>query len=114
MARTQLTMRQINEILRLKYQSQLSVREIARSCGLPTSTVGDYLKRAEAAKLPWPLPDDLTQEQLHAQLLGAASTPTAKELPDWLVLRQELRRKGVTLHLLWKSTFPNFIKNGPF
>lgn len=103
MARTQLTMRQINEILRLKYQSQLSVREIARSCGLPTSTVGDYLKRAEAAKLPWPLPDDLTQEQLHAQLLGAASTPTAKELPDWLVLRQELRRKGVTLHLLWQE-----------
>jgi transposase len=110
MARTQLTMRQINEVLRLKYQSQLSVREIARSCGLPTSTVGDYLKRAEAAKLSWPLPEDLTQEQLHSKLLGAASTPAAKELPDWLVLRQELRRKGVTLYLLWQEyrrTYPD-------
>ena len=55
MARTKLTMRQIQEILRLKHQNQLSVREIARSCGLPTSTVGDYLKRAEAAGISWPL-----------------------------------------------------------
>ena len=76
MARTQLTMRQINEVLRLKYQSQLSVREIARSCGLPTSTVGDYLKRAEAAQLTWPLPADLTQEQLQSKLLGAVPTPS--------------------------------------
>ena len=49
MAQTKLTMRQIQEILRLKHQNQLSIREIARSCGLPSSTVGDYLKRAEAA-----------------------------------------------------------------
>ena len=56
MARTKLTMRQIRELLRLKHQNQLSIREIARSCGLPTSTVGDYLKRAEAAGIGWPLP----------------------------------------------------------
>lgn len=99
-------MRQINEVLRLKYQSQLSVREIARSCGLPTSTVGDYLKRAEAAQLTWPLPAELTQEQLQSRLLGAASTPVpaaGKELPDWAVVRQELCRKSVTLHLLWQE-----------
>jgi transposase len=98
-------MRHINEILRLKHQSQLSIREIARSCGLPTSTVGDYLKRAEAAQLPWPLPEDLTQEQLQEKLLSsaAASTPLGKELPDWPLVRQELCRKGVTLQLLWQE-----------
>jgi DNA-directed RNA polymerase specialized sigma24 family protein len=48
-------MRQVKDILRLKHQNQLSVREIARSCGLPVSTVGDYLQRAEAAGLAWPL-----------------------------------------------------------
>jgi hypothetical protein len=53
MAQNKLTMRQIQEILRLKHQNQLSVREIARSCGLPASTVGDYLKRAAAAGLSW-------------------------------------------------------------
>ena len=97
-------MRHINEILRLKHQSQLSVREIARSCGLPTSTVGDYLKRAQGAQISWPLPADLTQEQLREKLLSSAAlAPVVKELPDWLVLRQELRRKGVTLQLLWQE-----------
>jgi IS30 family transposase len=47
-------MRQIQEILRIKHQNQLSIREIARSCGLPTSTVGDYLKRAEITTQLYP------------------------------------------------------------
>jgi len=55
MARKTISMRQVKDILRLKHQNQLSVREIARSCGLPVSTVGDYLQRAEAAGLAWPL-----------------------------------------------------------
>jgi hypothetical protein len=33
-------MRHVKDILRLKHHNQLSVREIARSCGLPVSTVG--------------------------------------------------------------------------
>jgi transposase len=98
-------MRHINEILRLKYQCQLSVRDIARSCGLPTSTVGDYLKRAQAAQLTWPLPEDITQEQLHAQLLECpvVAAPLLKPLPEWSHVHQELRRKGVTLQLLWQE-----------
>jgi DNA-binding MarR family transcriptional regulator len=60
MAQRRLTMRQIHEILRLKYQNQLSIREIARSCGLAVSTVGDYVKRVEAAGLTWPLPEGMT------------------------------------------------------
>jgi len=100
-------MRQIREILRLKHQNALSVREIARSCGLPASTVGDYLRRAEAAALSWPLPEDLTEEQLLEKLLGDIEPPVASEaakvLPDWKHLHQELRRKGVTLQLLWQE-----------
>ena len=105
MARTPLTMRQINEILRLRHQGQLSVREIARSCGLPTSTVGDYLKRAETMNLGWPLPEGLSQEQLQERLLSCPPTPneTGKPLPDWAKVRQELSRKGVTLQLLWQE-----------
>ena len=105
MAQNKLSMRQIQEILRLKYQNQLSVRKIARSCGLPASTVGDYLKRAEAASLGWPLPHDMTEDKLIEQLFGSCpeillpSTP----LPNWLDLHQELRRQGVTLQLLWEE-----------
>lgn len=34
-------MRQIKEILRLKNEFKLSVRDIARSCAVPASTVAD-------------------------------------------------------------------------
>ena len=59
MARTPKSMRHILEVLRLKYQHQLTVREIARSSGLPVSTVGDYVQRFQAAGLTWPLPEGL-------------------------------------------------------
>ena len=105
MARKKLTMRQIQEILRLKYQNQLSVREIARSCGLAVSTVGDYLKRAEAADLTWPLPEGMAEEQLAQRLFVVNQETPAQEqpLPDWLYIHQELRRKSVTLQLLWEE-----------
>lgn len=100
-------MRHVKDILRLKHQNHLSVREIARSCGLPTSTVGDYLSRAEAADLGWPLPADLSDPQLMERLMNAVATPAptapAKPLPDWPAIHEQLRRKGVTLQLLWQE-----------
>lgn len=98
-------MRQVKEILRLKYFNQLSVREVARSCGLPLSTVDDWLQRAEAAGLGWPLPEGMADSELQAKLL-ASSTKTAapaRELPPWPQIHEQLRRKGVTLQLLWQE-----------
>jgi len=101
-------MRQIKEILRLRYDKHLSVREIAGSCGLPASTVGDYLQRAQAAGLTWPLPEGLDEEQLLGKLMGSPSqavpaSDASRPLPDWKQVHQELRRKGVTLQLLWEE-----------
>jgi transposase len=110
MARTKLTMRQIQEILRLKHQNQLSIREIARSCGLPTSTVGDYLKRAAAAGLSWPLPEGQSEKELLQLLIAhsaAAETAGSLALPDWPYIHKELRRKSVTLLLLWQEYHQN-------
>lgn len=107
MARKPIAMRHVKDILRLKHQNHLSVREIAGSCGLPTSTVGDYLSRAEAAGLGWPLPEDLTQPQLMERLMGteppAQPDAPAKPLPDWPAMHEQLRPKGVTLQLLWQE-----------
>ena len=105
MARQPKSMRQIKEILRLKFQHHLSVREIARSCAVPTSTVGDYLKRAEAAGLSGPIPEDWTEEQILERLLGVPdpSPELPQPLPDWSEIHQELRRKSVTLRLLWQE-----------
>ena len=51
MAQERLTMRKIREVLRLKWECGLSNRAIARSCSISHSTVGEYLRRAEAAGL---------------------------------------------------------------
>jgi transposase len=98
-------MRHVRDILRLKHHNQLSVREVARSCGLPVSTVGDYLQRAEASGLAWPLPEGLADSELQAKLLasGANGPAPIRELPPWPQVHEQLRRKGVTLHLLWQE-----------
>jgi transposase len=107
MPRRKLVMRQVIEILRLKYEHQLSVREIARSCGVAPSTVGDYLVRAEAAQLGWPLPEGFAETELEAQLTAIThprppETPLS-HLPDWAHVHAELRRPNVTLRLLWQE-----------
>ncbi len=99
-------MRQIKEMLRLKHELQLSVRDIARSCAVATSTVGDYLKRAEAGAIGWPIPEEWTEDEILQRLLGPAEpTPAiaAADVPDWPQVHEELRRKGVTLRLLWQE-----------
>lgn len=106
MARQPKSMRQIKEILRLKNELNLSVRDIGRSCAVATSTVGDYLKRAAAAGIGWPIPEDWTEDELLERLLGAGEpTPAvaAAVVPEWVQVHEELRRKGVTLRLLWQE-----------
>jgi len=104
MAKIKLTMRHIQEILRLKHQNHLSIREIARSCGLPTSTVGDYLKRAQEAGIGWPLPAGQNEKELFEQLIAhPPGTGGCQALPDWPYIHKELGRKGVTLLLLWQE-----------
>ena len=102
-------MRHILEVLRLKHQYDLSIREIARSTGLPTSTVGDYLQRFQSAGLNWPLPEGLSESALQDRLLGRGEpenespAPADRPLPDWPRIHAELRRKNVTLQLLWQE-----------
>lgn len=106
MAKRLLTMRHIKEVLRLKHEQAMSVREIARSCALPRSTVSDYLKRSAAAEIGWPLPEGMSEEALWEQLLAKGSEvkpDEGKPLPDWTKVRAELGRKGMTLRLLWEE-----------
>lgn len=55
MTQERLTVRKVREILRLKEEAGLSNRAIARACKISNSTVGEYLRRAAAAGLHWPL-----------------------------------------------------------
>lgn len=103
MSQERLTVRKIREVLRLRWECQLSERVVARSCRISHSTVGDYVRRAETAGLKWPLPENLSDDLLYELLFPrtAQVTPKAMPVPDWEKLHLELRKKGVTLRLLW-------------
>ena len=98
-----LSMRTIREVLRLKWQEQLSNQQIATSCRIARSTVREYLERASSAGLTWPLSPELDDAALD-RLLFPSPPPVASEtrpLPDMEQIHRELSRKGVTLRLLW-------------
>ena len=106
-----LSMRKIREVLRLKYGLQKTIREISQSCLIGKSTVSDYLLRSSAAGISWPLPEDLDDTRLE-RLLFPSSGPFRRNLPMpcWTEVHKELKRKGVTLALLWheyKEKHPN-------
>jgi len=102
MSQASLSMRKIEEVLRLKFDLGLTHRAIAKSCGVSTSTVSEYVTHARAAGLTWPLPEGMTAEQLQAKLFPSQG-PSGRVIPqpDWRYTHKELKRKGVTLSLLW-------------
>lgn len=113
MSGKRLSMRSIKEVLRLRWTCGLSDRQIAKSCSIARSTVGEYLRRAEKAGLNWPLPEGIDDSQLDALLFPVAplvSSGAPRVMPDWTQIRKELKKKGVTLFLLWeeyKETYPD-------
>ena len=100
---TRLSMRKTREILRLRWGLGLAGREVARSVRCSPSTVSDCVGRAQVAGLSWPLPDALDDEQLEALLYGRSSARRSRPEPDYRAVHKELRRKGVTLQLLWQE-----------
>jgi transposase len=96
-------MRKIEEILRLKYEVGLTHREIARSCAISASTVSECVTHARAAGLSWPLPEGLSGAELEGLLFPKQKGASGGRVPqpDWFVVYKELRRKSVTLSLLW-------------
>ncbi len=104
-------MRKIQEVLRLAHEAGLGIRAISRCINASPSTVGDYLRRAKVAGLSWPLPDGLDAAALERQLFRPPKPKgSVGSLPKWEDVHQELKRKGVTLALLWeeyKATNPD-------
>jgi len=96
-------MRKIKEVLRLKWVHNLSNRQIAKSCSICHATVRQYLTRAQLAGLSWPVPEDLDDGTLERLLFPSPTENSSRgrQMPPMEHLFQELKRKGVTLQLLW-------------
>ena len=103
MAKRRLSMRKIKEVLRLKWAHKLSNRKIAKSCFISRTTVADYLLRAKLAGISWPLDSELDDTAVENLLFPVTdkSVLVERRMPDMEYLYRELKRKSVTMQLLW-------------
>jgi len=102
-------MRQLRRILRLHYEGS-STRDIVRVTGIARTTVQRALERTQAAKLVWPLADEVSDEMLEERLYAGSGKSTGfgagvrkRQEPDWAELVRELRRPAVTMFILWEE-----------
>ena len=96
-------MRHVREVLRLT-TAGVGLNEIARRVGVAPSTIRLTLKRLARAGLSWPLPGEMTDTALETALFAAAGTKQGHRRhvePDWAEIHRELKRKHVTLTMLW-------------
>ena len=104
-ATRELTMRQLRQMLRLHHDGE-SAREIGRTLGVARSTIQDNLKRAAASGLTWPLPPELSDDELEQRLFAHTAIKSGQRRrsePDWAALARELKRPGVNLMVLWEE-----------
>lgn len=98
-------MRKISEILRLRHEAGLGYRGIAQVLGIGYGTVADYLKRAAAAGLGWPLPEEMGERELGRLLFPTQPVTGQRRFvePDYRTLFEELKAKGATKQMLWQE-----------
>jgi transposase len=97
-------MRKIIEVLRLKFEARLSHERIAAATRISKGAVTKYLRRAGEAGITWPLSAQMDEAQLEALLFRHAAPLIERHAtPDFACVHQELKRKGVTLMLLWEE-----------
>ena len=97
-------MRKIEEVLRLHHECGRSNRAIAQAVRTSPTTVGDYLRRARLAELPWPLPEGMSEVALEAALFPPLpASKVSRPEPDWAAVHRQVGRVGVTLDLLWQE-----------
>ena len=103
MSKKRTTMKKVREILRLRYECQLSGRSIASCLNIGNTTVSDILSRFKLCELGWPLPEGTSDQVLSKSLYHTKTTSTKKVMPDFLTCTHELKRKSMTKRLLWEE-----------
>ena len=97
-------MRKIRDVLRLTQTMGMSRRLVGEATGIGKTAVGEYVRRAAVAGLSWPLMDGIDDGELERRLFPRReASATARPEPDWSQIHAELKRRGVTLALLWQE-----------
>jgi transposase len=95
-------MTKYRDILRLNSQG-ISSRNIAESLKCSRNTIRKILERATAGNIAWPLPDNVSDQQLEQMLFSKQTKTQKRKMPDFDYIHQEMARNGVTLSLLWSE-----------
>lgn len=104
MAKKRISVKKIKEILRLRLGEKRSLRETAQSVNTSPSVVHDCVKRFEIAGLKWPDDANIDEVVLQRKLCSPKQPCCeSKATPDFATIHKELRKKGVTLYLLWQE-----------
>lgn len=96
-------MRKIKDVLRLKLEAHLSHERIAAALNISKGVVTKYIALASATGLDWSQVQSLDEATLHSRLMGTPQRASSFVPPDYACLHRELRRKGMTLMLLWQE-----------
>lgn len=96
-------MRRIREVLRLEHELGRNHRQISAATGLSKGSVSEYLRRARDAGLRWEVAKELSEGELEGRLfkMPGRNLPADRVPVDCEWVHREMRRKGVTLQLLW-------------
>jgi transposase len=100
-----MSMRKIREVLRLTHELGLSVRQVREATGVGKTAVSEYVRRARVVGITWPIPPEISDAELERRLFTPAGfhEGSTKRLPDWTKVHEELKRRGVTMMILWEE-----------
>src|SRR3981081_1230643 len=99
-----LSMRKVRDVLRLKHTLGMSLRQISEATGVGKTVVGEYVRRAGVIGITWPVPEAIDDAELERRLLPIpCETGPPRAAIDWRKIHEEMKRRSVTLVLLWQE-----------
>jgi transposase len=111
MNKKRINMKKIKEVLRLKNECNLSYDQISKVCNISKGTVSNYLKLATIKNLKWPPPEDYDDYMLYKMLFEPSVKKQDYVELECAFIHNELKKKGVTLHLLWEEYSDKILHN---
>ena len=121
MARRRISVERIKEVIRYGVTTDLSERAIGRALQVSRTVVTKYLECFRGSGLTWEQAQELPDSELLSVLEGnrpARTSARYERLAErFLMMVKELRRKGVTLQLLWEEylrAHPDGYQNSQF
>lgn len=96
-------MRKLKEVARLLLECNLGVRPIARACDISTSTASIYVEKFKELGATYKEICEMDEDALSDLIFPGGERAASKPLPDFTYLMGEMKKKGVTLQLLYEE-----------